>query len=240
MIPTTNVVQKTFLIMQNGRSGTAFAIENDGREYLVTARHVIRNAGAPIEILHDKKWKRLPVNGTFRHSDEPDVATITLNVQIAPRHATQTTTAGVVMGQDMTFLGFPFGWNNTQFGFNNGYPIPFVKAAALSAVVKNGANVVVYLDGHNNPGFSGGPIVADRDPKDALDSGPKIIGIVSGFPPEKTPHPSEFDPPLTSLGGFPVRDDHVHPTNSGFVKGYSIEHAVELIEANPHGFEFPT
>jgi hypothetical protein len=34
---------------------------------------------------------------------------------------------------------------------NRNFPLPFVKKALLSAM----ANGYYYLDGHNNPGFSG-------------------------------------------------------------------------------------
>ena len=143
------------------------------------------------------------------------------------------------MGQDVAFVGFPFGWNISQNNFNNGYPIPFVKNATLSAIMFKNQITVAYLDGHNNKGFSGAPIVADHIPPKDPKLGSKIIGIVSGFPLEYTPHPSEIDPSPKSMGGYPVADDHVHLTNAGFILGYGINHGIELVQANRHGFELP-
>ena len=239
MIPTKNIVQKTFLIRQGNFLGTAFAIEVDGREYLITARHVVPDILKPIDILRDEKWKQLPVTGIFPHHGEPDVAAITLGRQLAPRYSVDLFSSRTIIGQDVAFLGFPFGWNNTQYGFNKGYPIPYVKAAIVSAFFSKNQTSFVYLDAHNNAGFSGGPIAADHMPHDDPKSGPKIIGVVSAFQFEHTPHPSESDPPPTFMGVYPVADDHVHLTNSGFLIGYAIEHAIEIVQASPKGFKLP-
>ena len=97
----------------------------------------------------------------------------------------------------------------------------------------------MYLDAHNNAGFSGGPIAADHPPHRDAKLGPKVIGVVSGFQPENTPHPSELNPSPKFMGGYPVADDHVHLTNSGFLVGYAIKHAIEIAHANPQGFKLP-
>lgn len=239
LIPTTNILQKTFLIRQGRSRGTAFAIESDGREYLITARHVVPDTAQPIDILHDETWKQLPVSRIYHHPGKPDVAAITLGQQLAPRHPVTLSTAGIVVGQDVAFVGFPFGWNTTQYDLNNGFPLPFVKAAIVSAFVPKNQATVWYLDGHNNAGFSGGPIAADHMPRQDPKLGPKVMGVVSGFQPERTPHPSELDPPPMCMDGYLVADDHVHLANSGFLVGYDIKHALELAQANPHGFKLP-
>ena len=239
MIPNTNILQKTFLIRQGNFLGTAFAIEEDGREYLITARHVVPDTSKSIAIMHDEEWEPQPVSGIFHHPGEPDVAAITLSERVAPRHPVELYSAGTIVGQDVAFVGFPFGWNNTQFGFNNGYPVPFVKAAIVSAFISKNQTTFFYLDGHNNSGFSGGPIAADHMPPKDPKLGPKIIGVVSGFQSEHTPHPNSMDPPPKSRDGYPVAADHVHLTNSGIVKGYDIKHALEIVHANPQGFKLP-
>lgn len=240
MIPTTNIIQRTYHIRQGRTFGTAFAIESDGREYLITARHVVPDRSKAIHILHDEEWKKLPMTGVYHHLETADIAAIALDRQIAPRHPVELSIAGAIIGQDLLIVGFPFGWKNTQYDFNNGYPIPFVKAAILSAVSFRNKTTVTYLDGHNNAGFSGGPIVADQVPPKDAKSGPRIIGVVSFYHPERTPHPSELNPPLETMGGYRVAKDHVHPTNSGFIMGYGINHALEVIQANPCGFKLPS
>ena len=135
----------------------------------------------PIDILSYDKWMQLPVTGIYHHLGKPDVAAITLSRQIAPRYPVELSASNIKIGQDVAFVGFPFGWNNTQYDFNNGYPIPFVKAAIVSAFIPKDQTSVVFLDGHNNPGFSGGPIAADHMPRKDPKLGPKIIGVVSTF-----------------------------------------------------------
>ena len=236
MLVTTNLFQKTFLVEQGNKTETAFAVEWEGREYLVTARHVVPNTKARTKILHEEKWKDLPWNGIYHHPGKPDIAIVTLNQQIAPRHPVELSSDGTLMGQDTTILGFPFGWNYTQYDMNNGYPIPFVKSATFSALIPRGELSTFILDGHSNPGFSGGPVAAEgKSHKE-----PKIIGVVTQSSNEGTPHPSQFSPPLWEMNGFPVPDDHVHPTNSGFIIAHNIKHVIETIEANPHGFKLPS
>lgn len=62
----------------------------------------------------------------------------------------------------MYFLGFPFGKLFSDVKFekaNERYSLPFVKKATWSASAPAGDGAVIFLDGHNNHGFSGGPIV---------------------------------------------------------------------------------
>ena len=236
MLPTKNILQKTFLVRQGDSTGTAFAVETHGREYLVTAKHVVPDRSAPVQIFHEEQWKTLPTTGIFHHPGLPDVAAITLDQGIAPRHPTELSAAGISLGQDVLMVGYPFGWNHTQFNINNGYPIPFVKAAILSAFISKDGITTTYLDGHSNAGFSGGPIIADRPSPSDPKLGPKIIGVVASAQLERTPHPTEINPPQTHMGGYPLTEHHVHPTNAGFILAYGISHVMEVIQAHPTGF----
>ena len=231
MLPTMNVLQRTFLIRQGNQTGTAFAVELEGREYLVTAKHVVPDRSTSPMIVHAETWKSSQCTGIYHHPGNPDVAIITLSKQIAPRLHVELSAGGISPGEGMIILGFPFGWNHTQYDINNGYPLPFVKSAILSAIIPLGETYIIYLDGHSNPGFSGGPVVAQGESQ----QGQKIIGVVTQSNNESTPHPSQFNPPLKQLGGYPVPDDHVHPTNSGFILAHNIQHAIEVIEAYPYG-----
>ena len=237
MLPTTNILQRTFLIKQANSIGTAFSIEVEGREYLVTARHVLPDLNRSIEVRQENRWKVLPSTGMHHHPGEPDIAIITLGQQMAPRHPLETTLAGTISGQDVLMAGFPFGWNNSHDNFNNGYPIPFIRAAVLSAVIRQGQTVVALLDGRNNVGFSGSAIIAEHVPPKDPEYGPKIIAVSTGFHNERTVHPSETSSKKAEIDGYSLSDDHVHLTNSGFIISHSINHALEIIENNPHGFK---
>ncbi|MER9410652.1 hypothetical protein [Mesorhizobium sp. M0589] len=79
---------------------------------------------------------------------------------------------GLIYGQEVYFLGFPFGWTG-HFHTHDGYPLPFVKRATASLFDP----VLLYLDGHNNPGFSGGPVVFHPPNQNDF----RIAGIISGY-----------------------------------------------------------
>ena len=85
-----------------------------------------------------------------------DIAVFSLTGDLTPDLDLTPTIDGIVWGQDAYFLGFPFG-----IGFDlGGGSLPFVKKAIVSGLYKsiNGVSLVL-LDGINNPGFSGGPVV---------------------------------------------------------------------------------
>lgn len=69
-------------------------------------------------------------------------------------------------------MSFPYGLSTDSGEINNKYPFPFVKKCIISSINKQ----TIYLDGHNNRGFSGGPVVVIETNKTM-----KIIGVVSGF-----------------------------------------------------------
>ena len=58
---TTNVIQRTFHIRYGGLTGTAFAIDREGKQYLITAKHVVPDiaTGSAMDIFHDKRWKTI-------------------------------------------------------------------------------------------------------------------------------------------------------------------------------------
>ena len=83
----------------------------------------------------------------------------------------------VGFGIETFFYGFPL----TNMGTEAlGIKFPLVKNAVLSGMVKyNGVDVLV-LDGHNNRGFSGGPVVVYDTSKKKM----CLIGVISGYFPE--------------------------------------------------------
>lgn len=82
--------------------------------------------------------------------------------------------------------------------------------------------IVLYVDGHNNPGFSGGPIVFwDKKIKKF-----KIGGVIKGYRHEKSKIvDNDLDTGLQTY------------TNTGIIIGFSIKHAVDAIKNNPIGIE---
>ncbi len=234
MIPTLNMLETTFCIRQGNSLGAAFAIVFDQQHYLVTARHVIKDYTAPIHVSRNGSWQMLSIASAHPHPGSADVAVIPLSNPLTTAIPLTPSAKNVMMGQNVLIGGFPFGWTHPQTDLNDGYPIPFIKGAILSSIVRQDNSNVVLLDGHNNKGFSGGPIIAEDLSQRGQPSSLRTIGVVSGFEPEPIPHPKELSKPPQNPGLWPIAEDHIHLANSGFFIGYEIQHAVEIIQSLSH------
>jgi hypothetical protein len=127
-------------------------------------------------------------------------------------------TNGLIYGQDSYFLGFPYGLTGKSIFTEAGFPMPFVKKGVISYFEKG----LLYLDGHNNPGFSGGPVVFGS-PGNAVTN---IAGVISGYK-------STFNPVL--IDKKPT--EYSFQENTGIIIVYPIENAIDIIDANPIGFQ---
>jgi len=88
----------------------------------------------------------------------------------------------------------------------------------MSAIDATNPNaVVIYIDGFNNPGFSGGPILYWDFNARAY----RIIGVVKGY---------REDTAKVLVNGQHV--DTQLLVNSGILVGYSIEHAIQAIKGS--------
>ncbi|MCY3590764.1 MAG: S1C family serine protease [Acidobacteria bacterium] len=132
VIPTANSLQRTYLV-RDKLIGTAFTIDRDGRQYLVTARHVSEGASGVIGVFHDGEWKRLDVAVAGVGRSE-DVAVLCADRQLSPTYSLVASDDGLSLGQQVRFLGFPFGWQHKDHGLNNGYPLPFAKSGIVSVL----------------------------------------------------------------------------------------------------------
>lgn len=86
------------------------------------------------------------------------------------------------MSEEVFFLGYPFGLSFDIGAAGWGHPLPLVKRATLSAFKLDEG--LLLLDGHNNPGFSGGPVVrsaARRGMTTSTVADPQVIAVVSGY-----------------------------------------------------------
>ena len=233
---TTNVIQRTFRIKHGDGSGTAFAIDREDKQYLITARHVVKDItrGDRLSIFHHGQWKSVQVDVVGIGACETDVAVVACPMHLAPSHPLEASSAGLIYGQPIYFLGFPFGWDSGGERINRDFPIPFVKGGIVSAIITEGASRI-YIDAHGNKGFSGGPVVF-------IPNGPqpqelRVAGIVANYP---TP----LLEPVVDKHRNPIVRSHNEPLayfqeNPGIVVAFDIRHATELIDANPIGFRLP-
>ncbi len=221
---TSNVIQRVFRLKYKASAGTCFSIDVEGKQYLVTARHVLQikdtdgkvidefKTGEAVELLQDNKW--ISQLGTLvGHSDTADVSVFTIPTNI-PAHPLPATMEGFTYGQELYFLGFPYGLKSDVGTLNRNFPLPFVKKGILSAMFFNDPGKFFFIDGHNNPGFSGGPVVF----KEVNTNEFKVAGIIHGYQPE-----------YEEKGGNLVP---IQNTNSGIIKAYSINNAIDIISQN--------
>ena len=233
---TKKVIQHTFYIQYNNARGTAFAIGREGKQYLVTAHHVVEDivTGNCIQIYHKKRWKKTAVEVVGTGNDNVDVAVLALPGQVAPQPPLEASIEGVTYSQPVYFLGFPLGLSSGMENLNRGFSVPFVKAGVVSAIAD--ATSQIYIDAHGNKGFSGGPLVFA--PKDKPANEFRVAGVISSAPrPLRHPVVDKSGMPLVGDDGEPIA---YFRENQGLVVAIDISHVIDLIDANPIGFVLPT
>ena len=248
----SNVLLRVRMIgnIAGNTSGTAFTLEVDGQQYLITAKHLVAGLKAEdtIQIYKDEQWEPLKVK-IFRCDEPIDIAVLVPPRQLTVTFSLEPTMKDILYGQDIYFVGFPYGLFTKGKNVSGLYPLPFIKKAIMSASTGQNGAVVIFLDGHNNPGFSGGPIVY-RD-LSRNDFTFKLAGVVSGFRNDLSPvlqpeeiKKEEIKPEDVAQSRIMEKNGHffrlndteqVVKTNTGIVIGYSISHALDLIRRNPIG-----
>lgn len=223
------ILTRTWMIKNNAvnKYGTGFAVEHKGKAYLVTARHMVEGlptTKASIDVWQGNVWKSLQaISILFPASKDVDIAVLKtdLNVDRPYEITSDDTGGGVMMGQQVWFLGYPYEIG-TQFATSSpmvDWRAPFIKRGTMSAIDAHDPNaaVVIYIDGFNNPGFSGGPVVY----WDFQLRKYKVVGVVQGY---------REDTAKVVVNGQHI--DTQFLVNSGILIAYSIKHADEAIAAD--------
>jgi len=127
---TTNVIQRTFHISIENSTGTCFTIDVDGKQYLVTAKHLVEQIKntAKIRIYHENQWKDLQVTLVGHCEGNIDISVMAAGFQLSPTFELEPTSGGMIYGQDVYFLGFPYGMAGQVGELNRDFPLPFVLA----------------------------------------------------------------------------------------------------------------
>lgn len=226
---TINVLQRVFNIKYGDSTGTAFTIDVDNRQYFVTATHVVEDIadGSQIEIWHNQAWRTVPFV-LIGHHAEADVTVFSIN-QLIRAHIMEATSAGLSLGQDIYFLGFPHGLKSEAGEINRLFPLPLVKKGCLASLPfplgLEDVGRYMWIDGNNNPGFSGGPVIF----KASGDNNFRVCGVVHGY--------------MTALSEVEEIESgttkQVVRNNTGIMKVYDIGCATNLIKDNPIGVVIP-
>ncbi len=259
--PNSNVISRTRLIQFDGHAATAFTIDVDGKQYLVTAKHLVSSAhdGAKITIQIRKRigWDPLDVT-VFKCSDPVDIAVlvppkqVSVNYELVPDHA------GDFVGEEVYFIGFPFGEEHAITYPTMAGVIGIVKRATIAQLEYFPAEKVqrLWLDGINNEGFSGSPVVFYGPRQSAIGSGQsttalKVAGVITAYEPQITPvydkteikeediTPADREQNLIGrIDGklYRLKDTgQVVRSNTGLAIAWDILPAVELIRKHPIG-----
>ena len=221
---TTNILQRTFYIRYAGDSGTCFTADVDDKRYLVTARHIVQGIGNSdhVDIMHNAKWVSIPVRLVGHGQGDVDISVLAPSLLFGAPHPLSFTAAGLTVSEDVYFLGFPFGLTADSAELNSRLPFPLVKRAIVSAI--DAPNGLILLDGHNNPGFSGGPVV--RSSRVAADP-PIVIGVVSGY--------KRTQQRVLDLSG--AKGPYTYDTNTGIVVAHYSKFLIDIARANPIGID---
>jgi hypothetical protein len=220
---TSDVLTRVFRVQYQEQQGTMFTVDHMGRQYLVSANHIFKGASGKftLEIFHSNGWKPLHVSLTG-HAASGDVSVIAAPIMLTSTELkAEPSSAGLVYGQDVYFLGFPYGLFGDFPEVNSGYPLPFAKKAILSMMDAQKKSVM-YLDGINNVGFSGGPVAFAVNGETNVW---RIAGVISGYLAASE---------MVSDGKVDIGPRY--SANTGLIKASPIKLAMDLIEANPNGF----
>jgi hypothetical protein len=245
---------------------TVFSISVDNREYWITAKHVF--TGIKRGPAGEFKTKRVVANilaqdggqnGNDQHwlteqftaidpGKDIDILVLAPDRILGNEDRSMVLQAadatGPMLGGECEFLGFPFlgGWK-TRFGPDKQWVwLPYVKRCEISGSLDE--HKVWVLDGINNEGFSGGPVVYNTGPNQ------RVFAVISGFyqePLEVVAEPGSGQNSTSHLPKPPElpgpqkksSDKQIVEANSGFIVAFSIQAALDAIRANPIGPPIP-
>jgi hypothetical protein len=223
----SEVIQQVYSLRAHLGLGTAFTVRVDHKQYLVTAKHVLngdRDLLIPrtshIELFRAGIWHRVDYELVCVTEDPGDIAVLALSQALLSFPEVELGTKGLVYGQEVFFLGFPYEWRKDVGPLNNGFPLPYVKRAIVS-MLNFDPDPIIVLDGINNAGFSGGPVAFMNKAGQW-----QIAAVISGFN-------SVREPVVNAYTDEP--SDFSVDQNTGLIDATCLDSVLELIRANPIG-----
>ena len=218
-MPQLEVLGRTLRILHGTDAGTAFTMEVNNVQYIVTAKHLFEKSGYPssaqIGIYENKNYVFYDVDIKYPTDPNVDIAVLktTPYTQLTALYPTTFSSANITIGQDVYFLGFPYNYDSLLCNMpGDKYPLPFIKKACLSSYIQTKG--IFLLDGHNNSGFSGGPVCF----KKAGSKTYNIAGVVASYRYEE----------LSVYDSNKKETDMVVRANTGIINVYDIKFAVEI------------
>jgi hypothetical protein len=214
---TSDALYRTFFI-KSAVYGTAFTIDVDGSEYLITASHLLDTTAGKsnIKLFHSGRWFEIEVDLVGHGKGEVDISVFrTRNRLTKDEMRLKPTSAGLVLGQDLFFLGFPYKMWTDVGNLMGGLPCAYVKKGTLSSMEFTSC-AKLHIDAINNEGFSGGPIVfySHENPKEL-----RLAGVVSKYR-------VEYENVMDENGDT---SNLTVAYNTGFLVAYGAKHITDII-----------
>ncbi len=206
------------IYLKNGEmTGTGFLIDYKEKEYLITARHVVEglpSKNAKLQEYRSADWRYLSADVILPNNKNVDIAVLDIHQKPSLTWNPNLGDGTPMIGGQVYFLGFPYGLHTL---YNNGEYMPLVKVGIFSGIDNSDPEEeLYYIDGFNNPGFSGGPVVyIDNTKRDW-----HIFAVIQGYRPESV---------KTKIKGKPV--DTGLLVNSGILLAYPLDYALKAIDA---------
>jgi hypothetical protein len=247
--PTSNILFKTLMIKSKTEAGTMFSIDVDDREYWLTAKHILtgRRSGpagefsektASLDVLDPIgraiKWNSIQF-AVIDPGKDIDIVVLIPNTtlqEIGIPSLKVSSSMGI--GQECSFLGFPYANTWTATFNSTEYKMPFIKHCYISGIIRQPAAVLV-LDGINNLGFSGGPVLYQTGQNQV------VLGVISGYHSEPGEVHSIEVPDIPSAVQTPderkpnTKKKDVVDLNTGIILAFMADAAVDAIKKNPIG-----
>lgn len=250
--PTNNILFKTLMIKSKSEKGTMFSIEVDNREYWLTAKHIltgrktspageVKESSVSLDVLDPIgeaiKWNTFQF-AVIDPGKDIDIVVLVPKVELhnIGIRSLKVSSGDFGMGQECSFLGYPFAntWTAT-FQNSTQYKMPFIKICHISGIIRQPTAVLV-LDGINNPGFSGGPVLYRTGAEQV------VLGVIQGYQAEPGEVHTIEVPDVSSAVQTPdqkkpqaTKKKDVVDLNTGIIFAFMADSAVDAIRKNPIG-----
>ena len=218
-----DIVASTYKIRLNGQQGTSFMIEENSRRYLITAKHIGQYITDSVEMEWENGWLTIPIRIVGHSDDDTTVAYCEQDFarMLLPEWSPPPILPNLSLGEAVRFYGFPLGMNTSRG--KSTVPVPLVKQGIISGFYGRdqlSEDSSFWIDGPNNPGFSGGPVVSIRNGVYS------VSGVISGYRYYTEPV-LVSDQQQTQMGSVQL--------NTGIILAENISGAMDII--SKHGQE---
>jgi len=217
-----SIIERVFKIGYLNVYGTAFTYEYNSKQFCVTAKHIFENGNYPTNtkiVFYKNGNDSLEKDVIIHYHTNPkvDIAVIEFldDFTLSLKFEINLGTNDIYYSQDIFYLGYPLGLDMSSQALRE-YPFPLVKKGIISAFINNDDITTLLLDGMNNKGFSGGPVISEGSNKEM-----KVIGVISGYIP--------IIDPLVDKNRNYITSNVFQIQNSGIFIAYGSDHIFEIL-----------